>query len=186
MLRPAAAIVSALLVSACVTTGMAPIVPASPAGGPAVDPGVFSYLQNGTWRATKDPSSNTACTEHAVPSFSFVRHKGRLQIVRIDNGKLMLALFTVFVSVFVDPTEFIESARSDGQTLDVRSTKGTGKSQDVFTLRFAPTGPDTMSLVGATASIVRDGVRHDKADTSVTHYRRCPDDPEPAQQKKRS
>ncbi len=183
---PVAAMACALFLSACVTTGMAPIVAPSPATGPAIDPAVLAYLQKGTWRAAKDPSINTACAEHALPSISFVRHKGRLQIVRIDNGKLALALFTVFVSVFVDPSEYLESARSDGQTLDVRSVKGVGKSQDVFTLRFVPTSQDTLDLVGATASLVREGVRQDKTETRVTRYRRCPDEPESAQPQKRS
>ncbi|MBX9759755.1 MAG: hypothetical protein K2Y29_13350 [Beijerinckiaceae bacterium] len=178
MFRPASAVAAALLLSACVTAGVNPIVPPSPASGPPLDPAVVSYLANGTWRATKDPTSMAACTESALPSFGFVRHKGQIHVVRIDNGALVAALFTVFVSVLMDPNEILASAQSDGGTLDLRSTKGTGRDRSQFTLRFAPTGPDTLDLVGATASIVRDGQREDKSDGRVTRFRRCPDEPE--------
>jgi hypothetical protein len=183
MLRPAAAVLSALLLSACVTTGMAPIVPASPSGGPPLDPAVVSYLANGTWRATKDPASATVCSEGALPSFGFVRHKGQIHVVRVDNGALLAALFTMFVSVLAAPNEILASAQSDGAALNLQSTKGAGRDRSHFTLRFTPTGPDTMDLAGATSSVVRDGLREDRSDGRVTHFRRCPDAPE---QKKRA
>jgi hypothetical protein len=184
MLRSLVALAAALLLSACVTTGMAPIVPASPAGGPPLDPAVVAYLTKSEWRAAKDPSTNAACIENALPSYSFVHHKGRLQVVRVDNGRLLAALFTVFVSVLVDDPEILVSAQSDGGALALQSTKGSGRDRSEFSLRLVPTGPDSMDLVSSTFSVVRAGLRENKSDTRVTKLRRCPADETP--QKKRA
>ncbi|MFN3891434.1 MAG: hypothetical protein ACK4MV_13630 [Beijerinckiaceae bacterium] len=188
MFRPAAALACALMLSACVTAGMAPIVPPSPAAGPPVDPAVVAFVSGGDWRAAKDPSSNAACAEKALPMFSFVRNKGRIQVVRVDNGRVFVALLTVFISVLADPNEFLETARSDGTTLTLQSTKGTGRDRSEFSLRFVPTGPDSMDLVGATSSVVRDGLRENQSDARVTKFRRCPEEPgqTDAQKKKRA
>lgn len=184
MLRSATAVLAALLLSACVTTGLAPIVPASPAGGPPVDPAVVAYLTKSEWRAAKDPSTNAACVENALPSYSFVHHKGRLQVVRVDNGRLFVALFTVFVSVLVDDPEILVSAQSDGAALTLQSTKGSGRDRSEFSLRLAPTSADSMDLVSATFSVVRAGQRENKSETRVTKLRRCPETSSEPQKKR--